>query len=282
MYNALLMNRSFGWQSIWIALSNHFAMRLHSRQLLNLTITLLVNFTFLIFGSGLHAQPNSIKRNIVVDVAHGQRFYDDPATTKGNEVSPVERVKYMAGELEKNASSLNAQVRYQKTRFTSEDLAKCDLLFIHIPSAKYSSEEIKAIHQYLQNGGSMFIVMDADFWSTLAQTNVNDITSPFGIVYKNDNPDAQTSGGYSKAGAVTATQLIIPCHGWRMLEGGTAFCFSKKGEDNPIGTYKELKKGGRIIAMGEGMVSLYMTKWENVDNYQCSEFMRNAFAWLLK
>lgn len=30
---------------------------------------------------------------------------------------------------------------------------------------------------------------------------------------------------------------------------------------------------------GDGLVSLYMTK--GLDNYQCTEFMQSAFAWLL-
>jgi hypothetical protein len=221
-------------------------------------------------------------RHIIVDVAHGQRFYSDPATTTGNDVAPVERVKYMTGEIQKNAGSLNAQVSYQKTAITSKDLAKCDLLFIHIPSSKFSPEEVKAIREYLQKGGSLLLVMDADYWSTLAQTNVNDLVSPYGITYKNDNPDSKTSGGYTKSGPITAKQLTIPYHGARIIAGGTPFCFSKQTRDNPFGIYKELKNGGKIIAMGDGMVSLYMTKWEGVDNYQCAEFMQDAFAWLLK
>lgn len=36
------------------------------------------------------------------------------------------------------------------------------------------------------------------------------------------------------------------------------------------------------MAMGDGMVSLYMTKWEDVDNYQCAQFMQDVLAWLMK
>ena len=46
-------------------------------------------------------------------------------------------------------------------------------------------------------------------------------------------------------------------------------------------TYKKLKNGGKIIVMGDGMVSLYMTSWDNVNDYQCSEFMHDVFKWLL-
>jgi hypothetical protein len=232
-------------------------------------------------AKSLSAQGAPAKRHIVVDVAHGQRFYDDPATAKGNDVSPVERVKYMTGEIEKNAAALNADVRYQKNSITPKDLTNCDLLFIHVPTSKYSQEEIKAIRQYLHKGGALFLAMDEDYWSTLSQTNVNDIVSPYGITYKSNSVDS-TSGGYTKAGLVTDKQLSIPYHGARIVEGGAPFCFSNQMKDQSFGIYKGLKEGGRIIAMGDGMVSLYMTKWAGVDNYQCAEFMQSAFAWLLK
>lgn len=221
------------------------------------------------------------KQHIIVELGHGQRFYSEPGTTTGNEVAPIERVNYITGEVEKNASSLHAKVSYRRTAITSAYLSDCDLLFVHLPSSKYSPEEIKAIHQYLQKGGSLFLIMDVDYWSTLAQTNVNDIISPYGITYKGDNPDTQATGGYTNAGPVTADRLTIPYHGARIIEGGTPFCFSSQTKDHPFGVYKELKNGGKIVVMGDGMVSLYMTKWENVDNYQCADFMRSVFAWLL-
>jgi hypothetical protein len=45
---------------------------------------------------------------------------------------------------------------------------------------------------------------------------------------------------------------------------------------------KDLEHGGKIIVMGDGMVSLYMTSWEGVQDYQCQEFMQDVFRWLLK
>ena len=51
---------------------------------------------------------------------------------------------------------------------------------------------------------------------------------------------------------------------------------------NPFGVFKEVANGGKIIVMGDGMVSLYMTSWEGVQDYQCQEFMQDVFRWLLK
>lgn len=232
--------------------------------------------------SSLVAQTSKSKQKILLDIAHGQKFYNDPADMKGKDSALVERINYMTREIVKNANSLNAEVGYLKSSITPEALAKCDLLFIHIPSSTYEATEIKAIQEYVQQGGSLFLVMEVDYWATLSQVNVNELLQPFGIVFKTDNPDTKSSGGYTKVSHVTHKRFSIPYHGARMVEGGTPFCYSNQTADNPFGVYKQVGKGGKIIAMGDGMVSLYMTSWEGVDNYQCSAFMHDAFSWLLK
>jgi hypothetical protein len=65
-----------------------------------------------------------------------------------------------------------------------------------------------------------------------------------------------------------------------MEQGGTPFCFNNQSNE-AFGTYTQLKNGGKMIVMGDGMVSLYMTSWKDVNDYQCSEFMHDVFAWLL-
>jgi hypothetical protein len=244
-----------------------------------------LNFSFILYSiicaSTLFAQTSNPKKQIYLDIAHGQKFYNDPADMKGQDQNFIERVNYMTGEIIKNASPFNAELHYLKEEIKPELLKKCDLRFIHMPSAKYSPGEIKAIKQYLNNGGSLFIVMDVDYWSTLEQTNVNDFVRPYGIEYENDSPDTVT-GGYTKANLITKKPLKITYHGGRIVKGGTPFCFIKQNEEHPFGTFAELKSGGKIIAMGDGMVSLYMTSWQGVNDYQCGEFMNDVFSWLLK
>lgn len=227
------------------------------------------------------AQPSVAPKKILVDIAHGQKFWNDPADMAGKDPAFIDRIKYMTGELTKNATALNASIGYVKSKITPESLKDCDLLFIHIPSAKFSADEASAIQQYVKKGGALFLVAEVDHWATLEQTNVNDIVNAFDIEFKNDNPD-QSSGGHSQVSAVTGKRFSIPYHGARIVQGGTPFCFSNKTEENPFGVYKEVDRGGKIIAMGDGMVSLYMTSWEGVNNYQCSEFMQDVLAWLLK
>lgn len=247
------------------------------KKFLNFSFTLY----FIMCASTLIAQNSSTKKQIYLDIAHGQKFYNDPADMKGQDQDFIERVKYMTGEIKKNASPFNADLNFLKEEIKPELLKKCDLLFIHMPSAKYSPGEVKAIKEYLNNGGSLFIVMDVDYWSTLEQSNVNDLVSPFGIQYGNDSPDTVT-GGYTKANLLTKKPLKITYHGGRIVKGGIPFCFIEQDEEQPFGTFAELKNGGKIVAMGDGMVSLYMTSWQGVNDYQCGEFMNDVFSWLLK
>jgi len=221
------------------------------------------------------------KKKILVDVAHGQKFYSDPADNISTDLVPTDRLKYMTGELTKNAAAHNAGIAFLKTPITTDALSKCDVLFIHVPSAKYSADECTAIRKYIEKGGSLFIVMEVDYWATLAQVNVNDITNPFSITFEADNPD-ESSGGHSNPGKVTKSKYLIPSHGARKVKGGTPFAYSDKSDADPIGVFTETKGGGKVIAMGEGMVSLYMTSWQGVTNYQCAEFMDEAMGWLLK
>jgi hypothetical protein len=196
------------------------------------------------------------------------------------ELVPTDRLKYMSGELTKNATAHNAVIGYLKAPITKEALSKADLLFIHTPSTKYSVDECTAIRQFVEKGGALFIVIEEDYWATLSQVNANDIVSSFGITFKSNSPDT-TVGGHSVPGKVTKKKYSIPFHGARVTEGGQPFAFSNATNAKPFAVYAETKGGGKVVAMGEGMVSLYMTSWQGVSNYQCAEFMNDVVGWLL-
>lgn len=227
------------------------------------------------------AAGQSASKKILIDIAHGQKFWNDPATMTGADAQFVERIKYMTDQIKTSAAAVNAEVSYIKGKIKADDLAKSNLLFIHLPSSKYDSDEVNAITRYLQNGGAMFLVMDVDYWSTLEQTNVNDLLDKSGIKFGNNCPDT-LSGGYTKPSAIADKKLKVTYHGARIVTGGTPFCYNNQSEAYPFGAYTKLNKGGKIVAMGDGMVSLYMTSWKDVDDYQCQEFMQSVFAWLLK
>ncbi|MBA4053367.1 MAG: hypothetical protein C0490_01515 [Marivirga sp.] len=222
----------------------------------------------------------SARKKILIDVSHGQKFWNDPADMAGMDAGLIDRVKYMTDQITKTAASTNGEIGYLKGKIKPEDLAACNLLFIHIPSSKYDAAEVAAIKKYIENGGSLFLTAEVDYWATLAQTNVNDIVSPFGITFGTDSPDT-LSGGFTKPGVITDKKLKVTYHGARIVKGGTPFCFNNQTEE-PFGTFKQIKNGGKMVVMGDGMVSLYMTKWKDVSDYQCQEFMQEVFAWLLK
>lgn len=229
----------------------------------------------------LYSQPIKQKYKLYMDIAHKQYFWADPSSTGKMSQDEVDRVKYMTGELQKTLKSLNTEIAYLKKEIKASDLADCKVLFIPAPSSRYTAGEVAAISDYVKQGGRLYLVMDEDYWGTLKQTNVNDLIKPFGIEFGADNPDAPP-GGYTKAGAVTPKPVKIPYHGTRSVKGGTPFLFSDKDQKIPFGVYKQVPNGGKIIVMGDGMVSLYMTSWEGVNDYQCQEYMHDAFSWLMK
>jgi hypothetical protein len=230
-------------------------------------------------GLCAHAQTATAAKNrVCMDVAHQQKFWGDPADVDEKRVA---RVKYMTGEMLKTAAAVDASISYLKNEVNPKDLAGCDLLFVHIPSAKYTPGEVGAITKYITGGGSLFLVMDQDMWSTLDQTNVNDLIRPSGIQFGGESPDSQ-AGGHTNAGPITGKRLKISYHGARTVTGGTPFSFNDRSDAHPFGAFKEVENGGKIVVMGDGMVSLYMTSWEGVQDYQCQEFMQDVFKGLLK
>ena len=172
--------------------------------------TLLFSLLAAISANAQTATP--AKSRICMDVAHKQRFWNDPTDMPGMDVKVVERVKYMTGELTKTATAVNAHLSYLKKEITPQDLEGCDLLFIHIPSTKYTPGEVSAISKSIASGGSLFLVMDQDMWSTLEQTNMNDLIHPFGIQFGAEGPDS-LAGGHTKAGPITDKRLKISYHG---------------------------------------------------------------------
>ena len=100
----------------------------------------------------------------------------------------VERVKYITGEMLKTAAVVNGSLTYLKKEITPPDRKGCNLLFIHIPSARYMPGEVGAVTKYITSGGSLFLVMDQEMWSTLDRTNVNDLIRPFGIQFGAEGP----------------------------------------------------------------------------------------------
>lgn len=96
-----------------------------------------------------YPQSGTAKKKILVDVAHGQRFWHDPDDMPGKDSALIARVKYMAAELTKNADALNATVAYQKTKFTPASLQDVDVLFLEGVAVKLDENETATIREFV-------------------------------------------------------------------------------------------------------------------------------------
>lgn len=226
-------------------------------------------------------QMNSSDHLITVDIAHNPVFWGDPSDTGAVDANRADRIRYLASQLQNNAAAADAQIVFLKEEITPEDLSSSDLLFIHVPSARYSESEVEAIHEFLRNGGSLFLAFDVDGWATLEQANVNDIINPFEVRFDSDSPDTEV-GAATRQGDITKEPVKIPYHGGRIVNGGTPFAFTTGPEEIPFGVFTELNGGGKIIVMGDAMASLYMNSWQEVDDYRTEEFMQEVLRWLLQ
>ena len=243
-------------------------------------ITTLILFSLLMLNSIQAQQMGMPKHIIAVDVAHNQIFWGDPNQTEDFDENRANRVQYLSSQLQANASTVNAEQYFIHDEITADNLSKSDMLFIHVPSSRYSKSEVKAITDFLKNGGSLFLAMEVDYWSTLEQSNVNDIVTPFGITFGSDSPDEQV-GAMSKAGVITPDAVKIPYHGGRIINGGTPFAYTTGDEEIPFAVYKELEGGGKMVIMSEAMTPLYMNSWQGVDDYETEKFMEDVVQWLI-
>ncbi len=221
-------------------------------------------------------QSEPAKHTILIDVSHGQRFWFDPTQPENRNNM---RAKYLASMIENTSVSLNVQIGFLNNKIKKEHLMDCKVLFIHVPSSKFEADEVKDIIHFVKNGGSLFLAMEEDDWTTLEKTNVNDIIKPFGMQFGGLIND-RASDGYSIVSELTPKSYKIPYHAPRIVKGGIPFCFNN-ASDEYFGTYKALDKGGKIVLMGDGMISLSLNSWQGINDQQRNEFMNNVLKWLL-
>lgn len=227
------------------------------------------------------SQQMDMPENIIaVDVAHNPIFWGDPNQTEQFDENRANRVQYLSSQLQANANTIGAEQYFLHDEITPEDLEMSDLLFIHVPSSRYTKNEVDAIHEFIRTGGSLFLAFDVDGWATLEQTNLNDLISPFGIKFGADSPDTEV-GASTRSGKITSEAVKIPYHGGRIVEGGTPFAFTTGPEEVPFAVFAELAGGGKIVVMGDAMAPLYMNSWQGVDDYQTEAFMGAVIQWLV-
>ncbi|GAA4271197.1 hypothetical protein U6A24_04810 [Aquimarina gracilis] len=224
-------------------------------------------------------QAQSSDKTVYFDLAHKQRFWNDSKDMVPNiGLEDSSRINYLNQELDNTLGEFNAKVSFLKKTITYELIKKGDLLILHVPSSKYEEKEIKAIQKFVNKGGKLLVVMEADYWTDLKKTNVNKILAPYEITYGEQSQDT-LAGGYTKKGALHSEKLKVTYQLGRIVKGGTPFSFNSQ-DNQPFGVYKKVKNGGRLVVLGDAMSSLYMTEWKGVSDYQCREFMLGIYRWL--
>ncbi|MEM7551250.1 MAG: hypothetical protein AAF363_16330 [Bacteroidota bacterium] len=242
-----------------------------------LTISLIIALSIISEKNTFTQEPESL---VYMDLSHGQRFWNDPMDLLPNiGIGDTARIEYLNQELLNSLEPFDARISFLKEGIFFRDIKNGDLLILHVPSTRYTTDEIGDIKRYLDKGGNALLVMEADYWTDITKTNLNDILEPYEIAYGLQSVDS-LAGGYTKAGALTQGQLKVTYQFGRSIEGGTPFAFSSQN-DEPFGVFKQLESGGKLVVLGDAMSTLYMTEWRGVNDYQCQEFMQGVFEYLL-
>ncbi len=144
---------------------------------------------------------------------------------------------------------------------TATALKNVQLLYLRAPMTGMSSEEKEAVIGFVKAGGSLLVVVDEELRQPLATSGVNDVIAPFGMKLTPDTPYLHNCGAIAVAGEIHRVAREIPYSGGRAIEGGTAFAFQldREGKQGQaFAAYQKVEGGGRVVAMGEGMASLFL------------------------
>lgn len=159
------------------------------------------------------------------------------------------------------AKRLNVELSASKEAITAESLKGSRLLYLRAPSKSFSPPEKEAIVGYVKQGGALLLVMDEESRQGLTATGVNDLVAPFGLKLTPDTPYLHNCGAVAKAGEFIKADREIPYSGGRAVEGGTPFAYQLDQDGKPaqpFAAWTKVDGGGRVIVMGEGMVSLFL------------------------
>jgi uncharacterized damage-inducible protein DinB len=197
------------------------------------------------------------------------------------------------------AGRMGLEINSSKEPISPESLKGSRMLFLRAPSKSFAPAEKEAIVTYVKTGGALLLVLDEESRQSLATTGVNDLIAPFGMKLTPDTPYLHNCGAVAKAGAFIKADREIPYSGGRAVEGGTPFAYQldKDGKPaQPFAAWNQVDGGGRVIVMGEGMVTLFLgvpegqrltgkprepqgtTYWGK----DSAVFMEEVFTWLAK
>jgi hypothetical protein len=135
------------------------------------------------------------------------------------------------------------------------------VVYLRAPDAEFTEPERAALIAFVKAGGSLLLVLDEEQRQKTAVTRVNDILAPFGLTLTGDTPYLHNTGAVTRAGDVAKGAYELPYSGGRAVDGGTPFAWQLDAEGKPaqpFAAYATAPGGGRVIAMGEGMATIFL------------------------
>ena len=166
------------------------------------------------------------------------------------------------GQLAPIAQRLGLEIVPSNRAITPATLDGVDILYLRAPSQPFTADEKEAIVAFVRKGGSLFLVLDEERRQSLSGTGVNDLIAPFGLRLTPDHKAPHNTGALARAGEIHKADREVPYSGGRAVEGGTPFSFVMGADGRPSdvahGAFTKLDSGGRIVVLGDAMVTLFM------------------------
>lgn len=198
-------------------------------------------------------------------------------------------------ELAEVAESLNLPLVMGTKPITAEALKNVRVLYLGVPITSIGDAERDAVIAFVRRGGSLLVIAEEQ----VPVASVNEVITPFGLKFTPETPYLHNGGAIAKAGDINAADRELPFTGGRAVEGGTPFAYQldRAGNAGPVfGASRKVEGGGRIVAMAEGMASVFAGTKEGVRlsgkrgdvqgtvfwGKDSGVFMREVIAWLMK
>lgn len=193
------------------------------------------------------------------------------------------------------ATALGARVAPAVNPLAAEQLAGATALVIAGPSQPFGDAERSAIHGFVERGGSLLVIVDDDRRQPRALEIANPLLAPFGLEFTASIPYIHNVGAVTIVGPISREKRELPYSGGRAVKGGTPLSLIQDTEQLAHAAFAEHPSGGRVIAIGEGMVALGMgtpegTRLSGVPNdpsrttywgKDSAVFMDEVLRWLL-
>ncbi len=160
---------------------------------------------------------------------------------------------------------------------TSDDLAPFDVLVINLPGINYTAAEITVIHDWVQDGGGLFILGENPAFTTQNQ-RIENIIEGLGITFYAAGPAIPASSvttEFENHPIIEGVGSVVIASGSYLNVTAPAYPIVYFGEPNVAIAGRDYGEG-RIIVVGDinGFTHSYI---DNEDNYQ---FSINIINWL--